>query len=155
MSAELTDVDTTIDLVKTQLSSLSALVTAEGYALAASQAEQELGWSYPVTNPTKAFWMVQRTVRHAINILRIASANKFKYKLVNLQQRFEHFQKMVETMDADYIAAISSDVALFAGVDSFRLFGTKVDAGFCYDIVGKDLTYDSDKLVNFTPLETD
>lgn len=150
---EFSDTDELADVVKVQLSSLSSLITADGYELVCEQAIQELGWSLPETNPTKIYWLIQRATRHAINILRIASANKFKYKLVNLQQRFEHFQKMMESMDAEYESAVSSDIAMFAGVDSFCLFGTKIDAGFAYDSIGTDLTYDVSRYVNATPSE--
>lgn len=153
--ATYTSAEELIVAAKVQLSSLSTLVTPEGYSLAVDQASQELGWSFPVTSPTKAFWLLQRTVRHSLNILRIASANKFKFKLVNLQQRFEHFQKMIEEMDKEFIAAMTSDVALFAGVDSYKLFGSKIDAGFSYNTLGIDTTYDIDNLVNFAPLESE
>lgn len=148
---ELTDSASLTTVVQIQLSSLSSLVSAEGYILACDQASQELGWSYPVTSPTKVYWMIQRATRHALNILRIAFANKFKYKLVNLQQRFEHFQKMIEVMDLEFEDAMAADVALFANVESFKLFGTKIDAGFAYGTDGTDLTYDVERYVNFTP----
>ena len=145
--------DDLVDILKIQLSSLSTLITEDGYELVCNQAEAELGWSYPVTNPTKAYWILQRAIRHALNMLRIASAKSFKYKLINLQQKFDHYQKMIETMDVEFTAAVSSDVALFAGMESYKMFGTKIDAGFAYDTDGTDLTYDWDRLVNFAPLE--
>jgi len=149
----LTTADDLADLLKIQLSTLSTLITEDGYELVCDQAAAELGWSYPVTNPTKAYWMLQRAIRHALNILRIASTKSFKYKLINLQQKFEHYQKMIETMDVEFSAAVSSDIALFAGMESYKMFGTKIDAGFAYDTDGTDLTYDWDRLVNFAPLE--
>jgi hypothetical protein len=145
--------DDLVDLLKIQLSSLADLITADGYELVCNTASQELGWSYPVTTPDRLFWMVKRGTRHAMNVLRIASANKFKYKTVNLQNRFEHFQKIIEDMDKEFEAAMVTNVALFAGVDTYRMFGTKIDAGFTYGIDGRDATYDTDKLVNFAPLE--
>jgi len=145
--------DDLTDILKIQLSSLATLITDDGYELVSNQAGQELGWSYPVTGPTQLFWMVKRGTRHAINLLRIASANKFKYKQVNLQNRFEHFHKLIEDMDKEFEEAMATDVALFAGVDSYRMFGTKIDAGFSYGIDGSDNTYDYDKYVNFAPLE--
>jgi hypothetical protein len=152
MSA-LTSSDDLADLLKIQLSSLSALLTEDGYELVCNQAEQELGWSYPITTPTKLFWMVKRGTRHALNLLRIASANKFKYKMVNLQHRFEHFQKLIEEMDKEFEEGMASDIALFAGIDSYKMFGTKIDAGFSYGVDGTDQTYNYDKYINFAPLE--
>jgi hypothetical protein len=145
--------DDLADILKIQLSSLATLITEDGYELVGNLTEQELGWSYPISNPVQLFWMVKRGTRHALNLLRIASANKFKYKLINLQNRFEHFQKLIEDMDKEFEEAIITNVALFAGVDTYKMFGTKIDAGFSYGIDGSDQTYDYDKLVNFAPLE--
>jgi hypothetical protein len=144
------------DLVKVQLSGLSSLVTTDGYEFACDQAYNELGWSYPVTNPTQVLWMIKRATRHALDILRIASANKFKYKQVNLQHRFDHFQKLIEDLDKEFLEALTYDIApLGSGLSSFKLFGTKLDAGFSYGIDGTDETYKIDKYVNFSPVETD
>jgi hypothetical protein len=144
--------DDLTDILKIQLSSLATLVTTDGYELVGNQAEQELGWSYPMTDPAQLFWMVKRGTRHALNLLRIASANRFKYKQVNLQNRFEHFQKLIEEMDKEFLEAMASDVSLFSGVDTYKMFGTKIDAGFSYSVDGTDTTYDYDKYVNFQPL---
>jgi len=77
------------------------------------------------------------------------------YKQVNLQHRFDHYQKLMEELDEEFEAAMAADIALFAGVDSFRMFGTKLDAGFAYDSFGEDVTYDIERLVNFSPTEDD
>jgi hypothetical protein len=155
---EFGDADDLADTIKIQLSSLSSLLTTDGYELVCEQAGQELGWSYPVTNPAKVYWLTQRGTRHAINVLRIAAAYKFKYKQVNLQHRFEHFQKLIDMMDAEFAAAMASDIGLFAdgfvsSADSYKMFGTKIDAGFAYGVDGKDLTYELDRYVNFSPIE--
>jgi hypothetical protein len=144
--------DDLADILKIQLSSLSDLITADGYEFVCFVAEQELGWLYPVTDPTRQYWLIKRATRHALNVLRIASANKFKYKLANLQQRFEHFDKLITDMDVEYGTAMNTNVALFAGVDSYRMFGTKIDAGFSYGVDGSDVTYDVDRYVNFAPI---
>ena len=99
--------------------------------------------------------MIKRGTRHAIEILRIASANKFKYKQVNLQHRFEHFQKLIEEYDAEFLAAVAENAALFAGVSNYQLFGTVIAAGFRYDVDGFDLTYDDRNLVQFHPCDED
>lgn len=155
---EITSADGLTDYVKVQLSSLSSLITDDGYELVCDQAIQELGWSYPITTSLKMFWVMKRATRHAIYILLIASANKFKYKLVNLQHRFEHFKSMIEQMDKEFAEAMASDPTLFLEVGSanenaFRMFGTKIDAGFSYDELGNDQTYNVDKYINFSPTE--
>ena len=151
----LATIDDVVDVVKIQMSSLASLITTEGYELACDQAIQELGWSFPITTPAKLLWVVKRGTRHSINILRIASAKGFKFKQVSLNQRFEHYQKLIEELDTEFETAMTADIALFAGVDSFRMFGTKIDAGFAYDSMGEDVTYDVERLVNFSPTEND
>ncbi len=148
----ITSSDDLIVILKVQLSSLASLITPEGYELVCSQAEQELGWSYPITDPTRLFWLVKRASRHALALLEIASANKFKYKQVNLQHRFEHFKALIEEMDQEFEKAMASNMGLFSGVDSYRMFGTKIDAGFAYTKFGKDITYHPDQYVNFSPI---
>jgi hypothetical protein len=152
MATRLTDADDLADVLKIQLSSLATLITEDGYSLVCDQTVQELGWSFPVTTPAKVLWMVKRGTRHAIELLRIASANKFKYKQVSLNQRFEHFQKMIEEFDKEFGEAFLTEISLFAGVNSFAIFGTKIDAGFSYGVDGEDETYDYDKYVNFSPM---
>jgi hypothetical protein len=153
MDMELNNADELTDYLKIQLSSLSTLITEYGYELVCDQALQELGWSYPMTTPTKVSWAIKRGTRHSIYLLMLASAYKFKYKQVNLQHRFDHFKSLIDSMDAEFTEALTTDTALFAGVDSYKMFGTKIDAGFAYDSIGNDVTYNTDRLVNFTPLE--
>ena len=153
MATELADAEDLTDVIKIQLSSLSTLLTADGYSLVCDQVVQELDWSFPMTSPAKVLWAVKRGTRHAIELLRIASANKFRYKQVSLNQRFEHFQKMIEEFDKEFEAALLSDIGLFAGVSSFAMFGTKIGAGFSYGADGTDKTYDYDKLFDFAPME--
>lgn len=153
MSVELISSDDLTDIIKIQLSSLNTLITDDGYELVCNQVEQELGWSYPVTDPTKVLWMTKRGTRHALNLLLIASAYKFKYKTVSLNQRYEHFKDLIESMDKEFETAMAADIALFAGLDSYKMFGTQVNAGFSYDPVGEDTTYNYDQYVVFSPAE--
>ena len=153
MATELNDSDELTEALQIQLSTLATLITEDGYQLVSDTVVQELGWDYPVTTPAKVLWMIKRGTRHAINLLRLASANKFKYKLVNLQNRFEHFQKLIEDMDEEFAEALISEASLFLGTPVYALFGTKIDAGFSYGIDGKEETYYEDRYVNFSPME--
>lgn len=153
MASSIPTADDLADILKIQLSSLSTLITEDGYELVCDQAAQELGWVYPITTPAKVLWMVKRGTRHAINVLMLASANKFRYKQVSLNHRFDHFNKLIEEMDKEFEVAINGDLGLFANVSSYTMFGTKIDAGFAYTKYGKDITYDYDQYVNFSPME--
>jgi hypothetical protein len=150
---DMTDAAALTVLIKVQLSNLSTLITEDGYTLVCDQTSQELGWSFPVTNPTKLLWMLKRGTRHALNLLQIAAAYKFKYKQINLQQRFDHFKALIDVLDKEYKEAMASDIATFSGVEAYKMFGTKIDSGFSYDIIGNDQTYNYDKYVNFSPIE--
>ena len=151
------DADELTDLLKIQLSNLSTLITTEGYEFLCDQTLQELGWSYPLTTPAKIFWTMKRATRHATYVLLIASANKFKYKLVNLQNRFEHFKVLIDMMDKEFALTMSSEPSLFitssADPNAYKIFGTKIDAGFAYDETGKDITYDIDRFIVSSPSE--
>lgn len=133
--------DDIITMVQVQLSSSATLITDDGYLSAVSIAESELGWTLPISDGVQVQWMVKRVLRHVLNILWIASAQKFKYKTVNLNQRFEHYEKLITSLDKEYQKAISEDTSIFSSVESYKQFGTAINAGFVYDKVGNDLTY--------------
>jgi hypothetical protein len=136
------NVDDVVELVTIQMSTTATALSTEGLESAVGIAMIELGWSFPVTDGMKCLWITKRSVRHASFILWVASAQKFKYKQVNLQQRFEHYEKLIKNMDAEFDLAISSNTNVFANVESYKMFGTAVGAGFSYDFLGRDITYE-------------
>ncbi len=138
----LSSVDDTIDFVKIQLSTTASILSTEGLEASVNRALAELNWTLPLDNAEKEMWVVLRSVRHALYILWIASAQKFKYKQVNLQNRFEHYEKLIKNMDSEFSDAVSANVTLFSNIESYKLFGTVVGAGFVYDGLGQDITYD-------------
>lgn len=139
--------DDVIEVITVQLATSASALSTEGLESAVATAMQELGWSFPVTTDKKCLWVAKRSLRHACYILWVASAQKFKYKQVNLNQRFEHYEKLLKNMDTEYGDAVSSDASLFANVESYKLFGSAIKAGFVYDAIGRDLTYND--LVNY------
>jgi len=140
--------DDIIDLVKIQLSTSSELITDDGYESALAIAVSELGWEVPNSDTIQSMWLSKRTLRHCLFILWVASAQKFKYKQVNLQQRFEHYDRLLKVMDEEYTLAAESDSALFSNVAAYKQFGTAVGPGFSYDAIGRDTTYDVSSFVN-------
>lgn len=130
-----------IALVKIQMAS-SVVLTDDGFGAAVDSAATELGWTLPEEDPTRLLWIVKRSVRYACYILWVASAQKFKYKQVNLQQRFEHYKLLIENMDTEYETALANNTKLFANVETYKMFGTAVGAGFNYDFMGRDITYE-------------
>lgn len=129
-----------VALVKIQMAT-TTLLSSDGFTAAVDSAASELGWSFPQTDSTRIWWLTKRAVRHACFILWTASAQNFKYKQVNLQHRFDHYDKLIKAMDDEFTLALTSQPSLFASVDTYKMFGTSVNAGFVYDGIGQDITY--------------
>ena len=55
--------------------------------------------------------------------------------------------------DEQFAAFMEERPDLFAGVEAFTMFGTKIDAGFAYTESGVDITYKKSLLVEFDPKE--
>lgn len=143
-----------VTLLQQEVKSLSSYLVSDDYNNACDDASNDTGLTFPVTNKTAIYWMKQRAKRHLHFYLASETAHKFKYKQINLNQRFEHHWKMVQDMDKRWDAIQDQILAELAGVDSYELFGTKVDAGFAYEHqTGRDITYDTEQEVIHTPNE--
>ena len=142
-----------ITAAQTELMGLADSLGSDQLDRAADRASAETGWSYPVSGSFRESWVVERLKRWAISFLRDESASKFKYKQVNLQQRFEHYDKLVRYMDEEFKQAVEDNPAEFASLDPHYAFGTKIDAGFSYDSFGRETTYSDENLVGFGPTE--
>jgi len=124
------------------------------YDNALEDAARDTGWGFPVSGDFKILWQKKRAKRHLFFYLLTESAIKFQYKQIKLDQRFEHFKELVEDMDAEFKIIQEEEAHEFAGVDSYNLFGTKIDAGFAYQgQTGRDITYDSEQEVLISPNE--
>ena len=129
----------------------SYLTAPTDYNNAIDDALRETEWSFPVTVSFKTYWLKERSKRHLYNYLRSESAAKFKAKKFNLNERFDHYHELIKQMDADFQNAIDERPDMFRDANPYELFGTKVDAGFQYDYMGKDTTYSSYNDVVFDP----
>ena len=143
-----------IALLKEEVKALTSKLTdPTDYDNACDDSSREIGWAFPVSGNFKIYWMKYRVKRHLYFYLMSESANKFKVKQFSLDQRFKHYKEIIELMDAEFAAIQEERPDEFAGVDAYGLFGTSINAGFSYDSVGKDTTYDSDQDVIFEPDE--
>jgi len=142
-----------IVLLQAELKGLAAQFEDADYANAADDAERDCGWTLPVTTDFKIKWIKERAKRHLFFYLLTESAHKFKYKQISLNHRFDHYSKLIDRMDEEFKEIMESYVDEFAGVSISHLFGHKIDAGYAYDIDGRDITYDADQLVIITPDE--
>ena len=79
------------------------------------------------------------------------NVESFKFKQINLQDKFKNLKEAITMMDKEFSDALENYSYLFSGVSAVQMFGTKVDAGFANDDLGRDVTYDPDQLVEFTP----
>jgi len=142
-----------ITTVEQELKGLSEYLETVDYTNAATDAANDTGWAFPVSAGFQTYWQKQRLKRHLYEYLRSESAHKYKVKVFSLNQRFEHYMELIKEMDQKFADIQESEPQEFASVDSYKLFGTNVNAGFQYDGVGNDTTYDSDNQVNFDPGE--
>ena len=108
------NVEEIVDRLQVKLGVTAEALSDEGYELAADSALKELGWAIPISHPLKEFWVLERALRHSIFILSTEAARKFKYKQISLNQRFEHYNKLLEKMDADFRFAKEENPDLFA-----------------------------------------
>jgi hypothetical protein len=140
-----------ITRVTQEIKTLSANFVAEDYANAVLSACAELGYSVPNTSASQIFWLIQRTKRHLIYALWIAYAPKFKLKQLSLDQKFTHLGDLIKQMDKAYENSL--DTLVFdSSIPAWKLFGTKIDAGFLNDpVIGSDSTYTDSNVVTITP----
>lgn len=141
--ADIPDLDTFKEQIVISLGDLGAKLLDPAIEFAAEQALDETGWSFPLTAGTKKFWAIQRGKRHAIDILCTTSAYKFKYKLISLNQRFDHLKAMLDQMDEAWKEALDTDPNLLSvgsTVSVSQMFGTYIGNGFIYDQMGRDVT---------------
>ena len=144
-----------IILVTSEIKGLSSNLVADDYSNAISDAQKDTGFALPVTDDFRIKWLKERTKRHLFFYLWTESATSFKFKQINLQQKFDHFDRIIEKMDKDFETAQKENTYEFAQVEPTQLFGHKVDAGFAYNSRGKDITYDENQLVMITPSDKD
>ena len=139
-------------LLKEEVKALtSKLDDPTDYDNAIDEAERET-WTLPQTSNFKIIWLKRRSKRHLYNFLLSESANKFKVKDKYLNQKFDHYLKLIESEDKAFEKSQEDNPEEFADVSGLNLFGTKIDAGFQYqDGTGRDTTYSEDNQVIFTP----
>jgi len=131
----------------------SGEVVAANYTDSIADAERETGWVLPQTSDFKVTWLINRSSRHLLYKLAIAAARKFRAEGYHLDQRFAQYFKMLNGMDDDFVEAVDNNPAEFAGVDAYKMFGHRIDAGFSYDPYGQDTTYTDDNVVIVHPID--
>jgi hypothetical protein len=154
--ADLLTQDSLQDLLPIEVKGLSNYLADDDYENAVNDALRDTGWTFPLSGDArqvgmKELWLKTRAKRHLFFYLMSESAHKFKYDVIALNQRFDHYKAIVDAMDKDWTKFIDDNPELFV-TNASDWFCTKVDAGFAYNEVGEDLTYDSDVPVFFSGL---
>lgn len=105
--------------------------------------ERETGFSLPLTENFRIHWVKERAKRACFYMLLIDSAPKVRYEQIFLQQKYEHYKKLIDDMDKAYTKAIEDNTIEFSGItDIYKMFGSTISSGFSYDtITGEDTTY--------------
>jgi hypothetical protein len=136
-----------------ELKGLSSKVTSNDLANAVSNAQRDTGWTLPQTTDFRIQWLKERTKRWIFFFLWSESAHKFKFEQINLQHRFDHYERLIKYMDELFENAKLENIAEFAGASAYEMFGTKIEAGFQYDDLGNDTTYSNNNRVIIEPGE--
>lgn len=139
-----------ISKVKTSLGSSSGLLEPEELEFAALQATNELNWGYPIKEPKKIYWCVQRGKRHALDVLRVQSARKFQFKSLSLQHTFQHYHSLIREMDEDFQKALDTDPELM-DIPMEAMFGLSLENGIVYDQYGRDVS----KILNYYDIDNE
>lgn len=148
--------DQLLSALQQQLKGIYSEFTSDELTEAVDDLLRETGWSFPFTTQFKEFWGVKRAKRNCLSLLLNESAHKFKYKQINLQHRWEHYFAMLKAEDEAWEKAKLENPEQFpveTTSDSYKYFGSKIDAGFAYDSYGNDITHDTDEEVDFYPNE--
>ena len=135
----LTDLDEFTDKVSIELGGLATKVAGDAFESASNKAYNEVQWAYPITDPFKIFWFLERGKRHLIQIFLIESAVKFKYKQIHLNQRFDHYLLLIKKMDEDFLRAIEENPEAFPTPAGGVPFPVYIANTFTYDFLGRSL----------------
>jgi hypothetical protein len=140
--------------VTREIKGLSVQFTSDNMTDAVAEAQRETGFTLPNSVDEQTRWLKQRTTRHLIYMIWLENSVKFKVKTIALDQKFDHLNKVLAKMDKDWEKA-KDDPLMGVIVEAHEQFGHRIGAGFSYDDVGNDTTYESENYVPISPNESD
>ena len=138
------------ETVAGEMKGLASKFDPQDYERAIDDALRETSFTFPITDGTQILWVKRRAKRHLFFMMLSESAHKFKFEQINLQHRFEHYERLIKSEDEAFAVALESEL-WWAGIDPSQIFGHKIDAGFSYDELGRDETYSADNVVAINP----
>ena len=130
-------------LLKLELRDSATQFTDPEFDSCIDTGERETGFSLPSTENFRIHWVKERAKRACFYMLLIDNAPKVRYEQIYLQQKYDHYKKLIDDMDKAYKQAIEDNAIEFSGItDVYKMFGSSISAGFSYDtITGEDTTY--------------
>jgi hypothetical protein len=146
----LANVDAVLERAEYLIGSTWANLSNDSKEAVVAQALDELGMTLPEDNSQRCYWIIERTKRHGLYQFVVTEAERFRYKQIYLQQKFDNYFRLITHADERLAEAIESDMSgIFPDdiVDGemFALYGFMYNpAGFVYDQLGRDLTYVTD-----------
>lgn len=131
-------------LVHIELGELAEDLQQEEINRSIDKAMVELGYSYPITGLSE-MWAINRSKRHAIEILLLTESPSFKYNKLELQQAFEHLKTLVLYYDETFTSALETSPELFPNAtwanNPASALGVYITNGFDYDATGRDISF--------------
>ena len=143
----LSSVDDVIERVNYLLSEAWTALDGTDQEFIVAQALDELNMSLPETSAQRCYWIIERTKRHAIYRFVVTEAERFRYKQIYLQQKFDNYFRLIQQADERFAEALENDISGIFPDDvidgeAFAKYGFLFNpAGFVYDQIGRDLTY--------------
>jgi len=144
--------DELVTALTREIKALTSRFNADDYVSAVNDAERET-WSLPQTTSFRILWLKSRAKRHLYSYLRDEAADKVDSEGYKTSQLFKQFSQLVKDFDVEFMVAVEENPDQFAGVDTYKLFGSQIDGGFSTDFLGRETTYGTDNEVNLTPDE--
>lgn len=141
------------DELTTKMKGVSTLLSDDEYTSAINDMLRETGWTFPITSSFQLYWAFQRSKRHCLDMLLTSQAPKFQVDKIRLDQRFDHYLKMIQSIDAAFKEAKEESPEEFTNAEVYMVFGSYISAGFSSDSFGNDTTYQETNKVLITPTE--
>ena len=139
--------DGVIEQVESLIGSVCADFDSTQQEAIVQQALNELMMTLPEAHAKRCFWILERTKRHGLYQVVVTQAERFRYKQIHLQQKFDNYFRLISHADDVFAEAMKNDIAgIFpielVDAEAFAANGFWVNpAGFVYDELGRDLTY--------------
>ncbi len=113
---------------------------------AIKQALLELGFTLPIGAGTKVdkrrgYWLLERSKRYCYWVLVSTSADKFRYKAIHLQHRFDNYYRLIRLMDDVFARALEIEEIFDEYAGDATAMPSVVTSGFSSDSLGRDTTY--------------